>query len=71
MREMDREVLVAAYLWWCSFKPSGMSEAEHIDAPEVNCSGGRERALARAIASREAALVAEDFSFWVQAPVQT
>lgn len=71
MREIDREVLIASYLWWCSFKPAGMLGKDHIKAFEVNCLGERERALARAVAKREEALVAEDFSFLVQAPIQT
>lgn len=40
----------AAYGWWCSKRPMGWYEPDHVDNATVNCQGKAEHALANAVA---------------------
>ena len=39
-----------AKLWWGTKRPAGWKKAKHLENPDVNCTTGAEKRLARAVA---------------------
>lgn len=50
MAKKDNLIIAEAVKWWLSKRPADWDDAQHLSNSEINCKGGAETQLAKAIA---------------------